>query len=117
MRNIHYVSSQQTKLSSKKKGYSFTFHSGKNLDIDRYGNLSTHDLVLADVKIDDRLKITEFKGNRNFANYLKSLGLTIGIEFKVVSCTNSGSVIVSSGNKQIGLSADITHRIAIAFLN
>lgn len=115
MRNIHYVSGQQTQLSSQKKRYSFTFHSGKILDTDRYGNLSTHDLLLADVKIDDRLKITEFQGNRNFTNYLKSLGLNIGIELKVVSRTNSGSVIVSDGNQQIGLSADITHRIAIAF--
>jgi Fe2+ transport system protein FeoA len=117
MRSIHYVSGQQTKLSSKKKGYSFTFHSGKNLDADRYGNLSTHDLLLADVKIDDRVKITEIKGDRHFTKYLKSLGLTIGVEFRIASRTNSGSVIVCDGNKQIGLSADITHRVAIAPLS
>ncbi len=117
MRRIHDVSSQQTKPGSKKKDYSFTFHSGKNLDADRYGNLSTNDLLLADVKIGDLIKITEFKGDRNFTNYLKSLGLSTGIELRVVSRTNSGSVIVSDGNKQIGFSADITHRIAIAFIS
>jgi ferrous iron transport protein A len=61
----------------------------------------------------DRLFILHLKGSEPMQHYLMNVGLCPGKEIQVVSLTDSGSAIVSIGDRQLGLSAAQAHQIMV----
>ncbi|NJL02154.1 MAG: ferrous iron transport protein A [Spirulinaceae cyanobacterium SM2_1_0] len=68
--------------------------------------------TLAEADVGDRLCIVALNcGESN--RRLHGMGLTVGCELQVISQTGTGSVIVSLGDRQLGLAAEIASRIQV----
>lgn len=61
----------------------------------------------------DRLFILHLKGSEPMQRYLMNMGLCPGKEIQVVSLTDTGSAIVSIGDRQLGLGAAQAHQIIV----
>ena len=61
----------------------------------------------------DRLFILHLKGSEAMQGYLMNMGLSPGKEIQVVSLTDTGSAIVSMGDRQLGLGAAQAHQIIV----
>ncbi|MGF1491005.1 MAG: ferrous iron transport protein A [Microcoleaceae cyanobacterium] len=70
-------------------------------------------LLLSTAAVGDRVRIIEIVGNARIAYHLQYVGIVRGLEITVVSCTSSGSVIVTFQGHQIGLGAQIAKRVIV----
>ncbi len=78
--------------------------------------LSEHDLScsLANAGVGDRLIIQRVKGSQSTVQQLQRLGLRSGRMVTVLSCADSGSVIVACPQGNVGLGAAIARQIRVS---
>ena len=74
-------------------------------------NLSADSQVINQATVEDFLLITEVHTAKDISHQLKNLKIKPGVTVKLVSKTNNGSVIISLGNKLIGVGAEIASKI------
>ena len=74
-------------------------------------NLSPNSGFISQATVEDSLLITQIYTPKNINHQLKSLNVKPGAIVKLVSKTNNGSVIISLGNKLIGIGAEIARTI------
>jgi ferrous iron transport protein A len=99
-----------------RKGWQFSYFSESNEE-------STDELPeteqnadyypLAEVKLGKRVWVAGFQGKGGI-NRLLGMGLTIGVELKVISSQPSGSVLVAIQDNRIGVGAGIAHKILVS---
>jgi Fe2+ transport system protein FeoA len=73
-------------------------------------------LYLSQTKVGDRLQITKICCSQCVSE-LAHQGLASGSKVEVASVTPNGSIIVTLGDKNIGLGAAIAHQILVTHLN
>ena len=74
-------------------------------------NLSSNSQVISQATVEDSLLITEVHVAKDISHQLKNFNIKPGVTIKLVSKTNNGSVVVSLGNKLIGVGAEIANKI------
>lgn len=74
-------------------------------------NLSPDSEAISQATVEDSLLITQVHTTKNISHQLKDLNIKPGAIIKLVSKTNNGSVVISLGNKLIGIGAEIAQRI------
>ncbi|MGD1919113.1 MAG: FeoA domain-containing protein [Pleurocapsa sp.] len=74
-------------------------------------NLSPNSDFISQATVENSLLITEVHTDENIANQLKELKIKPGVTLELVSKTNNGSVVVSLGNKLVGIGAEIARKI------
>lgn len=72
-------------------------------------------LYLSQAKVGDRLQITKFFCSQCIPDLARQ-GLVSGVKIGVTSVTPNGSIIVTLGDKNIGLGATIAHQILVILL-
>lgn len=70
-------------------------------------------LPLSSTQVGDRLVITQILRGRNMVCQLRKQGLTLGSEVLVISKTTTGSIIVSIGDRQVGLGAGMANKVMV----
>ena len=74
-------------------------------------NLSPNSNFISQATLEDSLLITEVRTNRNITHQLKGLKIKPGVTIELISKTSNGSVVVSLGNKLVGIGAEIARKI------
>ena len=70
-------------------------------------------IFLSNVRENDRVAISAINTDRDTCIYLYQLGLKPKTTVRIVSHQTSGSVILSFGERQIGLGSEITQKILV----
>ena len=74
-------------------------------------NLSPDSRTLDRAAVEESLLIAEVHAARDISHQLKNFKIEPGATVKLVSKTNNGSVVISLGNKLIGIGAEIASKI------
>ena len=74
-------------------------------------NLSPNSRTIDRATVEDSLLITEVYAAKDISHQLKNLKIKPGAKVKLVSKTSNGSVVISLGNKLIGVGAEIANKI------
>ena len=69
--------------------------------------------LVSQANLEDSLTIVEVLTNKNLSHQLKNLNIKPGAIVKLISKTSNGSVVLSLGNKLIGVGAEIARQIVI----
>ena len=69
---------------------------------------------LARSSVGDRIWVVRLQGGHQMISRLVNLGIGPGVELKIVSQTQSGSVVVELPGCRVGIGAGIAHRIIVA---
>ncbi len=109
------------------QGWEFTFFGGTSAKQDERVNqvkfapelvddLSSMKKVflLSNAQIGNRVVIRQILSGKSMKHNLSQMGLDLGLEVRVISKIESGSVIVSIQDKQIGLGAAMANRVIVA---
>ena len=78
---------------------------------------NTTNNTIARASIEDSLKITEIKTNKEIAHQLKNFQIKIGAIVKLINKSENGSVVVSHDDRLIGIGAEIARQIAAIEVN
>ena len=121
-------SNNRQKRYRRHQGWGFTFFGETPAKQDELGNqtkfapklvdyLLTMKQVfpLSNTQIGDRVVIQQIQSGRGMAHRLSKMGFTKGSEARVISKTNSGSVIVCIQDEQIGLGAGMANKVMVTF--
>ena len=73
--------------------------------------LSPNSGAISQAKVEDFFLIKEVHTDKNTARQLKELKIKPGVTIELVSKTSNGSVVVSVGDKLIGIGAEIARKI------
>ncbi|MBE9048170.1 ferrous iron transport protein A [Pleurocapsales cyanobacterium LEGE 10410] len=68
---------------------------------------------LSSTQVGDCLVITQILSGKNMVRQLSKNGLILGVEVRVISKTASGSIIVSLGDRQVGLGAGMANKVMV----
>ena len=109
------INSQDEGFKGKKQFQEFIFI-GNNLNkslaqTTEQLNLAPNSELISNATVQDSLLITQVYTSKMMSHQLEKLNIRPGVIVKLISKTAQGSVIVSLGNKLIGMGADIAHQI------
>ena len=113
----HAISLKYKQIERKQQFQEFIFI-GDNSNTDVTGktkelNLNPDSKAVNQAFVEDSLLVTQIQAAENISCQLKKLKVKPGAMVKLISKTSKGSVIISLGNKLIGLSAEIASQIAV----
>ncbi|MEM8829296.1 MAG: FeoA family protein [Cyanobacteria bacterium P01_G01_bin.19] len=80
-------------------------------DLTKQLNLSPNNRLVSQAEVEDCLTIQQIQTNKNIAHQLEGLSIKPGTRVELGSKSRNGSVIVSLGNKLIGIGAEIASQI------
>ncbi|MCC0176475.1 ferrous iron transport protein A [Waterburya agarophytonicola K14] len=80
-------------------------------DLTEKADLCPDSNFVSQVNLEDYVAIAEIHTNKNISHQLKILNIKPGAIVKLISKTNNGSVVISLGNKLIGMGAEIARQI------
>lgn len=102
-------------LNKKQQFQEFVFigNTTKNYvsNVTKQLNLSPDNQTIDRATVEDSLTIAQVNTAKNIRHQLKALKIEPGVTVKLVSKTNNGSVVISLGNKLIGVGAEIASKI------
>ena len=111
----HFINLEHKQPKHKQKFEEFIFIgnlSNKSVaNATKQLNLSPNSELISQACVEDSLLITKVHTAKNICHQLKDLRIEPGVIVKLVSKTNNGSVVVSLGNKLIGIGAEIAGKI------
>ena len=112
---VHNLDTKNTTTSSPKHFQEFIFVgncSSKSVTyVTEQLHLPPNSKTVSQAAIEENLLITQMHTVNNITRQLKNLDLKPGAMVKLVSKTNNGSVVVSLGDKLIGMGAEVAHKI------
>lgn len=117
----HAIHLKHKQVKHKRQFPAFTFignnfHSSVS-NSTRQLHFSPDSKTISQGSIGDSFVITQIHAAKNVHNQLNEHKIQPGATVKLVSKTNRGSVILSLGNKLIGISAEIADQIAAYFVS
>ena len=68
---------------------------------------------LSMVAIGERVEIVGFSGGQRFTHRLTSMGIVAGAVVRVISRTDSGSVVLAIQDSRLGLGAGMAHKVRV----
>ena len=104
------------------RGWQFTFCGGTSETKEDKGNrtqlaakLAQDELLLplSSTQVGARVIITQILSGKNMIRQLREQGLTLGSEVLVISKTTRGSIVVSLGDRQVGLGAGMANKVMV----
>ena len=104
------------------RGWQFTFcggtseiHKNKGERTQSAAKLAQDELLfpLSSTQVGDRLVISQILSGKNMMRQLREQGLTLGSEVRVISKTTRGSIVVSLGDRQVGLGAGMANKVMV----
>lgn len=110
------------KRHRRHQGWQFTFCGGTSETQEDKGEqtqlaakLTQDELLfpLSSTQVGDRLVIDQILSGKGMMRQLSKHGLTLGVEVRVISKTASGSIIVSIGDRQVGLGAGMANKVMV----
>lgn len=104
------------------RGWQFTFFGETSNSLEEQENqtelaaeLTQNKLLfpLSSTQVGDRLIIAQILSGKGMMRQLSKNGLILGVEVRVISKTASGSIIVSIGDRQVGLGAGMANKVMV----
>ncbi len=113
----HPISSSPPQIETKQQFKEFIFIGNcadKSVaDVTKQLNLSPNNGLISQAEVGDCLVIQQMQTNKNLIHQLENLNIKPGTRVQLVSKTSNNSVIVSLGNKLVGIGAEIASQIVV----